>query len=145
MQTFIPYADFRRSAEVLDYRRLGKQRVESYQLLKAMNPAPGETKRGWSRHPACVMWKDYQDALVLYSVIVCDVWIERGYKDTCRDKILAFSSTPGVLPVNPQMPPWWGREDIHASHRANLIRKDPERYRAFGWTEEPMETYIWPV
>ena len=28
VQTFLPYADFRRSAEALDWRRLGKQGVD---------------------------------------------------------------------------------------------------------------------
>ena len=32
MQTFLPYADFQRSAQVLDYKRLGKQRVEALQI-----------------------------------------------------------------------------------------------------------------
>ena len=33
MQTFLPYPDFVKSALVLDYRRLGKQRVEARQIL----------------------------------------------------------------------------------------------------------------
>jgi len=32
MQTFLPYADFKESAQCLDYRRLGKQRVEAKQI-----------------------------------------------------------------------------------------------------------------
>ena len=36
MQTFLPYPDFQISASVLDYRRLGKQRVECKQLLTAL-------------------------------------------------------------------------------------------------------------
>ncbi|MDQ1681515.1 MAG: hypothetical protein QOH99_56, partial [Frankiaceae bacterium] len=35
MQTFLPYADFGASARVLDDRRLGKQRVETLQILRA--------------------------------------------------------------------------------------------------------------
>lgn len=33
VNTFLVYPDFRRSARALDYRRLGKQRVEAYQIL----------------------------------------------------------------------------------------------------------------
>ena len=33
MQTFLPYPDFARSAQALDMRRLGKQRVEVLQIL----------------------------------------------------------------------------------------------------------------
>jgi hypothetical protein len=41
MQTFLPLPDFIESAKVLDYKRLGKQRVEAWQILKAiLNPNP---------------------------------------------------------------------------------------------------------
>ena len=33
MQTFLPYADFLASAKALDQKRLGKQRVETIQVL----------------------------------------------------------------------------------------------------------------
>ena len=36
MQTFLPYPDFTQSAKTLDYRRLGKQRVEAWQILNAL-------------------------------------------------------------------------------------------------------------
>ena len=36
MQTFLPYPDFRESLESLDYKRLGKQRVEALQLVKSI-------------------------------------------------------------------------------------------------------------
>lgn len=35
MNTFIISADPRETARLLDYRRLGKQRVEAFQLLRA--------------------------------------------------------------------------------------------------------------
>ena len=35
-------------------------------------------------------------------------------------------------------PPWWGDEEIHGRHRANLIRKDPNYYgNELKWTEQP--------
>ena len=36
MQTFLPYRGFTESARVLDTRRLGKQRVETIQVLRAL-------------------------------------------------------------------------------------------------------------
>lgn len=36
MQTFLPYADFEESAFVLDTRRLGKQRVETLQIMQSL-------------------------------------------------------------------------------------------------------------
>ena len=38
MHTFLPSSDFSESALMLDYKRLGKQRVEGMQLLNAMQP-----------------------------------------------------------------------------------------------------------
>jgi hypothetical protein len=48
MQTFLPVANFKESAKILDYRRLGKQRVEARQILNALQ---GKSK-GWANHPA---------------------------------------------------------------------------------------------
>lgn len=36
MQTFLPYPDFQESAAVLDQVRLGKQRVETFQIMQAL-------------------------------------------------------------------------------------------------------------
>lgn len=61
MQTFLPYADFRRCAEILDDKRLGKQRVETLQIMQVLvrlrwDNALGEIEafepRGWRNHPA---------------------------------------------------------------------------------------------
>ena len=62
MQTFLPYPDFARSARVLDRKRLGKQRVETLQVLRAAT-VPGY---GWYRHPATAMWAGHVPALVAY-------------------------------------------------------------------------------
>ena len=64
MQTFLPVADFKASAKILDYKRLGKQRVEGMQLLNAMQP--DYDKKGWLNHPATVMWTGYENALKEY-------------------------------------------------------------------------------
>jgi len=114
MQTFLPYAEFERSAQVLDYRRLGKQRVETWQLIRAIN---GET-RGWRNHPAAVMWRDHVPALAVYGATMCHEWIRRGYKDSMLPRFeLIISGHSEDL----QMPPWLGNENFHISHQSNLL------------------------
>ena len=135
MQTFLPYPHFHESAKVLDYRRLGKQRVETLQLLKALTNGGA-----WSNHPAAKMWHGYEDALVLYGVTMCREWLNRGYKDTCLPKIQAYAKFTNVL-----LPEWLGDESFHAAHRSNLLRKAPEHYTQFGWIESNDLEYIWPV
>jgi hypothetical protein len=138
MQTFLPYENFEDSAKCLDYRRLGKQRVECLQLLQAL--ADGGA---WANHPAAKMWQGYETALVKYGLVITLEWKARGYKDTCYEKLCnAGAALEGRLIV---LPPWLGDEAFHAAHRSNLLRKDPTYYGQFGWAEPDDLPYIWPV
>ena len=132
MQTFLPYDGFIKSGMALDYRRLGKQRVEAYQILRTLR---GEGKMGWQHHPAVKMWQGYEDALAMYHDTMIMCWLERGYKNNM--KLTHVSQA--------KMPPWMGDPQFHASHRSNLLRKDPVYYGQFGWTEPPDLPYVWPV
>lgn len=139
MNTFLPLADFKESAKVLDRRRLGKQRVEVLQILNVL--LGRSSGKGWRNHPAVRMWRGYENALADYGVTVCRAWIDLGYADTCRTKILSVDAfTP-----DPEMPPWFGDEAFHASHRSNLLRKDPTHYGRFGWKEPNDLPYVWPT
>lgn len=136
MQTFLPYPGFARSAAVLDDVRLGKQRVEAYQIVRSLL---GITQ-GWRHHPATKMWRGYEDALIEYGVAMCDEWTARGRADTVREKLLALrGGGPAVRP------PWLGDEAFHSAHRSNLLRKDPAHYGRFGWTESADLPYVWPA
>ncbi len=53
MQTFLPYVNFHSTARTLDYRRLGKQRVEALQIHNIVSGK--RTTGGWINHPAGVM------------------------------------------------------------------------------------------
>lgn len=140
MQTFLPivvpkdpYSSFGMSAYVLDRKRLGKQRVEALQIYRTLTGV----SKGWRNHPAVRMWRGYELALCAYGRIMCVEWEKRGYKDTCFDKF--------PLPVGPVFPEWMWRPEFSASHRSNLLRKDPEWYGQWGWTEPPDLPYVWPV
>ncbi len=78
MQTFLPYPDFARSAAVLDPARLGKQRVETLQILRALELFD----YGWSNHPAVGMWRGHTPALVSYGLACVGEWTrEPGRRD----------------------------------------------------------------
>lgn len=140
MQTFLPYPSFTESAHSLCRLRLGKQRVEVLQILKAIN---GESK-GWTNHPAVRMWRGHENALVRYGETVCMEWKRRGYKDTCLKKIQSYYDDT----QSDDLPEWI--DDICSSHRSALLAKNPEHYKQFGWKEEPMDLtlkplpYYWP-
>jgi hypothetical protein len=138
MQTFLPYSDFEETARVLDYRRLGKQRVETYQLLRALN---GET-RGWVNHPAARMWDGFESGLAYYGMVICEEWRRRGYKDQMLERLTELWIQHGK---NFDMPPWLGDGEFHLSHQSNLVRKMPEYYGPlFPGVSADLE-YIWPV
>jgi hypothetical protein len=136
MQTFLPYADFNESAKCLDYRRLGKQRVEVLQILNAL----AGLSDGWRNHPATQMWTGHEYWLILYGKICVAEWVRRSYKNTiCYNKFL-----PMFERVPPK--PWWlGDNRLHTSHRSNLLRKKPDFYSHYNWTEPPTIPYWWPT
>ena len=136
MQTFLPYADFKKSAECLDYKRLGKQRVEALQIYIMVSGQ--RTEGGWINHPATNMWRGYPDALGLYLNACIDEWIRRGYSNSIEK--IKIDNNKEVM-----MPPWLGDERVHASHRSNLLRKDAYYYEQFNWAEGPGLPYFWPV
>ena len=82
MQTFLPYSSFIESVRCLDRQRLGKQRVEALQILNALN---GKSK-GWTDHPATIVWRGYEEALCLYKDLCIQEWMQRGYKITMSFK-----------------------------------------------------------
>lgn len=135
MQTFLPYPDFVDSARVLDWRRLGKQRVEAW-MLHDMLTNPETRYTGWLHHPAVKMWRGYDQALAAYFWSMVREWTGRGFRST-----ITLPIPSGDL----QMPPWLGDPHFHASHRSNLLRKDPEWYGRYQWRETPDLPYFWPV
>lgn len=141
MQTFLPSPSYIESAQMLDYRRLGKQRVECKQILLALRKRQG----GWVNHPATKMWRGYEYELASYGACMCREWAQRGY----RDSLLPFFETWAWMQEQQgdetRIPPWLGDERVHASHRSNLLRKDPKYYARFGWVEPDDMPYVWPV
>lgn len=138
MNTFLPYPDFRESAACLDRARLGKQRSETLQLLKALL---GYTT-GWRNHPAARMWRGFEAALCVYGITMCEEWSDRGYRDNTALQITVLGALHELYDAT-KMPSWFGGP-IHASHRSNLLRKDPVHYGKFGWSEPPTLPYVWP-
>ena len=132
MQTFLPYSSFRKSFKVLDWRRLGKQRVEAHQVL---NVLLGRTEtKGWVNHPITRMWEGYEPALQLYFNMCVKEWIDRGYNN---NMLLEDITEPIIYPH------WLGNKSFHSSHRANLLRKDKEFYSIYKWEEDSENPYTW--
>jgi hypothetical protein len=149
VQTFLPHPDFEASARALDRKRLGKQRVETIQVVRALT-VPGY---GWANHPAALMWRGFEEALGRYGFACCEVWLDLGFGDTCAATIAADLRTAGIPVVRSQaelaeagaLPPWLGDADLHLSHQSALVRKDPDHYRPLFPDVPDDLPYVWPV
>lgn len=133
MQTFLPYDDFQKSVEVLDYKRLGKQRVETFQVLNIL--LERTPTKGWRNHPVTLMWTGYESALKLYQNITIREWVNRGYNNNMEYE--------EIVPGTVVMPSWFGDDRFHQSHRSNLLRKDYEYYSQYFNEPADLE-YFWP-
>lgn len=145
MQTFLPYSSFAATAGVLDMRRLGKQRVEVLQILRALT----FDDYGWRTHPAVTMWAGHTAALVTYGAVIVEHWVAHGFDDTVAPQLVEFIAPHPVrsqaeLAVAGDLPPWIGWEPLHRSHRAALLRKHPEHYGPLFPDVDPDEPYVWP-
>lgn len=155
MQTFLPLPSLRESARVLDDRRLGKQRVEVKQILIALGVPVGEhdgkPSSPWRRHPAARMYQGFERFLIQYGLAVCGEWKSRGFKDSLESQFIeserwVVDTFRDIAPTSVcGKPAWFGMDAVHASHRSNLLRKSPDHYSKFGWSEPADLPYVWPV
>lgn len=134
---------------MLDSRRLGKQRVEALQILRALT----REKYGWKHHPAVKMWAGSEESLASYAITMCREWRRRGFADTVEDTVRHDAALAGIASIRAQSElagdgelPWWlGNHALHLSHRAALVRKDPQHYsRLFPDVEDVDAPYVWP-
>jgi hypothetical protein len=137
MQTFLPHTDINQSLRVLDDKRLGKQRVETFQILNAILGRPkldGTPYKGWLNHPCSVMWRNHTQLLKVYMNASIDEWIRRGFNNTMNKEIINGPIT---------YPSWFGNKKFHDSHKSNLLKKDPIFYSKYNWNVDPSNPYVW--
>jgi len=140
MMTFLPYSSYEKSAQVLDYRRLGNQRNEGLTILKTNLGL----SNAWKSHPCTNMWKGHNECLATYIWYIIKEWKSRGYKDFCERKLFDLMGGDYFLrPYSSIAPLWYDDERIFSSHRAALLFKNYDYYKQFGWAEEPKQSYVW--
>lgn len=161
MQTFLPYPDFLKSAQVLDKKRCWKQVIEAKQIIntlvgmqsnsfKELNQKLQRKQHPWMNHPAVKMWESKIWCLKYYFNIFLEVCIDVHKIKTKYERFLFYGND--VLSIlmytkNKKNAPWWlGNEDFHRSHRARLIEKDKEFYLPKFPNDAGFNNgkYLWP-
>lgn len=133
MQTFLPYKDFSMSAEALDSKRLNKQILEGYQILKVLSNK--DPHAGWRNHPAVKMWRGFEHLLLDYVMTMVKEADKRGIKtDKNVSNIMDLINTYGI-DWGFDIPEWYENDvtmkRLTTTHKANLYKKDPVYYYNF--------------
>lgn len=153
MQTFLPSGSPTFAAQALDNKRLNKQILEGYQILKVL----ATNGKAWRNHPAVLMWEGHEGSLLEY---VGDMITEAKYRgiktENNQANINALFAQYGKQ-WNSTKPNWMTDKTklakIVATHRANLYRKDPIFYAEYSNAVEskynqtccPKCLYFWPT
>lgn len=122
VQVFVPQPDIVESLNILDKRRLAKQRVEAKQLIDTILNRPmanGQPRTGWRNHPAAVMFRQYLPCLIYYYNMSLVIHEGRGGKnEKLQPESLPVESLDDIV-----YPHWWGDDSIHRTHRGRLLFK----------------------
>jgi hypothetical protein len=140
MQTFIPFKDITKSAECLDNKRLGKQRIETVQIARCLlGLSPG----GWKNHPAIKMWKGYEPYLIkVYLKAMMDEWEKRGFNnDKTKEH---YKELYRKIRRKKAIAPPWITDKFCISHQSNLLRKNEEYYSKYFSAPKDLP-YLWPM
>lgn len=133
MQTFLPSKDFDTVAKMLDSKRLNKQILECYQILKVLSS--DDPRAGWRNHPAVKMWKGFEVALYDYVSSMLREANYRGIKTDKNTENLVTLRANNIKSWGSGFPKWYQNSEIMkfvtTTHKANLFYKDPEFYFEF--------------
>ena len=133
MQTFLPFKSFYNTAQALDNKRLNKQILECYQILKVLSS--NDPKAGWRNHPAVKMWRGFEMGLYQYAMVMIEEANNRGIKTENNLRNLQELNERAYQDWGYGMPFWMDDKKVMArvttTHKANLYRKDPEYYFEF--------------
>ena len=137
MMTFLPYPDNDLTASTLDRSRLGNQAYcECKVLVNGL----------WPNHPISRMWmnfegRSYAGALATYMRAMLDEYNRQSHQ---RGGLP--SNVHVVIPegCDLTLPPWYGDERVHSTHRSALLYKNYQWYSRFNWSEVPKFEYYYP-
>jgi hypothetical protein len=131
MITYLPHPSFELSAWALDDKMLYRQQLDCWSIWAALSYSRA------TMHTAPVrMWMGYSVALIAYEFACATEWQNRGYP--------LITPTIGKIDHAYDLPKWIGNEQLHSSHRSNLLRLNYRHYSQFNWTDEPGSLYYWP-
>jgi hypothetical protein len=152
IMTYLPLQNFLEAFQCMSDYDVGRQMHEAGIALDYIIGL-GHEKLS-DRYPVTRMWKGYPSALAFYHSMAIREHVMRGgrplrvaaydfYHDF-RIETLHYGHRKLVPIEEIEYPPWLGDEQLHASHRGALFRRNPEHYLQFGWMEYKDLPLFWP-
>lgn len=132
MQTFLPSGSPIFAAQALDNKRLNKQILEGYQILKVL----ATNGKAWRNHPAVLMWEGHEGSLLVYVRDMITEAKHRGIKTENNEANINTLASQYGNQWDDSKPDWMRDKQklskVIATHRANLYRKDPIYYAEYA-------------
>lgn len=83
------------------------------------------------------MWKNYDNGLYAYLKAIKEECVLRGIQTQKNwdaiEELHHWNWNRGSKII---MPPWWGDDRVHESHKYNLYQKDPIHYAQFSGAQK---------
>lgn len=154
IQTWMPLPNFKESAESLSDTDLAKQVADALRVIEELHEIPlAESKLApeyRTQEPlvpveAARMWKGCEIQLCEYALEMAEeASVRQGKKNQYMDAISEHLEWATGEDSFMGKPSWFGDIELHLSHQAALLRKDPDFYRA-RFTADPEMSLRWPV
>lgn len=153
IQTWLPFPNFRESAQALSDSDLELQRYHVLHIIETLHlvetsdlPEEYDKTDVSDLSLVCNMWREYEMQLCEYGLEICDEWSVRNripdplYQHIAKH--LEWATSDDALMGTPQ---WFGNIDFHDSHKSALFRKNPEHYRETLGFDPRVDKIIWPA
>jgi hypothetical protein len=124
---------------------LHRQLVDCLKIGRALL---GKERSEWIEHPAVMMWLGAEQEFWMYTLFMNHDWTIRYGRDK-RENHLAFVKLQDEFDVGIDsgwnLLPWRDDPRLHDSHKAALIRHNPEHYLAIWPHISPDLPMFWPT
>lgn len=150
IMTYLPLQNFLETFQHMSDYDVGRQMHEAGITLDYI-VGLGHEKLS-DRYPVTRMWKGYPSALAFYHSMAIREHVMRGgrplrvaaydFYHEFRIETLHYAHRKLVPVTEIEYPPWLGDEQLHASHRGALFRRNPEHY--LQWMEDKDLPLFWP-
>lgn len=144
MQIFLPYPDFESSAGVFSYTTMMDQCTAILRTLNTLHDVEGTEDMRQTDERVLEMWETYEPQLCEYALVLVAEWERRNMLGSYREQFERHLewATSGDFVM--QKPEWFGDPTLHMSHKAALIRMEPDFYAPlFPGVDQNMQM-VWP-